>query len=155
MRRTWETFATMAVGGFVGLTVSFAVSLGTAPADVKDTPPVVSNQAAKQDRIDGDRATTVVRRTLPKMAVVSQVEIAGPGGAVVTLLDAEGQVVYRSDPAARETVVARDALIPTAALRVAPESMDASLRVVNMHDAVRAAKADPEGFLAATLPDRR
>ena len=151
MGRTWDTFATMAVGGFVGLAVGFAVTLGAAPADVKDIPPVVSNATAKQDRVDG-----VVRRTLPKTAVVSEVQIAGPGGAVVTLLDTEGRVVYRSDPASRDTVVTRDALIPTASSpRAAPDAADGTPRIVNMQDAVRAAKADPEGFLAATLGDKR
>ncbi len=150
MGRTWNTFATMAVGGFVGLAVGFGVTLGTAPADVKDIPPVVSNAAAKQDRIDG-----VVRRTLPKSAVVSEVQIAGAAGTVVTLLDPEGRVVYRSDPAQRETVVTRDALIPTASLRISPEAADGTPRIVNMQDAVRAAKTDPEGFLAATLGDKR
>ncbi|MDQ4059986.1 MAG: hypothetical protein M3145_02635 [Pseudomonadota bacterium] len=150
MRRTRDTFATMAVGGFVGLAVGFAVTLGTAPADVKDNPPVVSNMAAKQDRSDG-----VVRRTLPKTTVVSEVQIAGAAGTVVTLLDPEGRVVYRSDPAQRETVVTRDALIPTASLRISPEAADGTPRIVNMQDAVRAAKTDPEGFLAATLGDKR
>ena len=60
MGRTRDTFAAMAVsgfaaiaiGGFLGLVIGFVVMLGTAPADVKDVPPVVSNTAAKQDRID-------------------------------------------------------------------------------------------------------
>ena len=60
MRRTWNAFAAMAIGGlaavaiggFLGLAIGFVIMLGTAPADVKDVPPVVSNTAAKQDRID-------------------------------------------------------------------------------------------------------
>ena len=60
MRRTRDTFAAMAlggfaavaIGGFLGLAIGFAVMLGTAPAEDTDVPPVVSNAAAKQDRID-------------------------------------------------------------------------------------------------------
>ncbi len=59
MRRARNTFAAMAIGGLaamavggsLGLAIGFVVMLGTAPADVKEVPPVVSNAAAKQDRI--------------------------------------------------------------------------------------------------------
>ena len=148
MGRTWNTFATMAVGGFVGLAVGFAVTLGTAPADVKDIAPVVSNAPAKQDRIDG-----VVRRTLPKTAVVSEVQIAGPAGAVVTLLDSQGRVIFQSDPGARETVVVRNAVLPTE-LRDEP-GRKGSRPLATLEDAVRAAKANPEGLLVRMLDGQR
>ena len=151
MDRSWETFAAMAGGGVLGLALAFAVTLGATPADSRDTAPVVSNRAAKQDRIETDRAA--VRHKLPRSAAVAQVEIQqGPAGAVVTLFDANGQVVYRSDPERQETTVSRGAVIPTSMLRAAA---DAPSRIVSMQDAVRAAKADPEGFLAATLGDKR
>ncbi len=151
MGRTWETFATMAAGGFVGLAIGFAATLGTAPADVKDVAPVVSNGAAKQDRIG---SAPVVRRSLSEPVVVSQVQLLGPNGPVVALLDREGRILYRSDPAAGETVVARDAVIPASTLRGRPE-LDSRFRIMTAQDAVRAAKADPEGFLAAALRDGR
>ena len=111
MRRAWNTFAAiiggfaaLVIGSLLGLGIAFVVMLGTALADVRDALPVVSNAAAKQDRID-----VAVRRT----AVVSNVEITHMAGTVLTMRDADGQVVYHSDPSRRETVVARDALIPT------------------------------------------
>ena len=149
MDGSWKTFATMAGGGVLGLALAFAVTLGTAPADGRDAAPVVSNRAAKQDRLEIDRAA--VRHKLPRSATVAQVEIQqGPAGAVVTLFDSNGQIVYRSDPERRETTVSRGAVIPTSMLRAASDS---PARIVSMQDAIRAAKADPEGFLAATLRD--
>ena len=151
MDRSWETFATMAGGGVLGLALAFAVTLGAAPADSRDTAPVVSNRAAKQDRIETDRAA--VRHKLPRSAAVAQVEIQqGPAGPVITLFDANGQVVYRSDPERQETTVSRGAVIPTSMLRAASDSPS---RIVSMQDAVRAAKADPEGFLAAAFDGTR
>ena len=151
MGRTWETFATMAAGGFVGLAIGFAATLGTAPAGVKDVAPVVSNGAAKQDKV---ASAPVVRRSLSEPVVVSQVQLLGPDGPVVALLDREGRILYRSDPAAGETVVARDAVIPANTLRSQPE-LDSRFRIVTVQEAVRAAKADPEGFLAAALRNVR
>ena len=151
MRKGWDSFATMAVGGFVGLAVGFAATLGAAPADVKDVAPVVSNGAAKQDRLG---TAPVVRRTLSEPVVVSQVQLLGPNGPVVALLDREGRILYRSDPAAGATVVARDAVVPAITARNDRE-LDSGFRFVTAQNAVRAAKADPEGFLASALRDAR
>ena len=154
MKNTWQTFATLSVGGFIGLVAGFAAVLGTEPADAgaRDTPPIVTNKAAKQDRAH-DGAQTVVRRSLPQAAAVSQVEISGPSGAVVTLLDSQGRVVFQSDPGARETVVVRDAVLPSE-LRDDP-GRKGDRPFATLEDAVRAAKSDPEGFLVRMLHDRR
>ena len=145
MRRLRETFAAIAIGGFaavtvgslLGLAIGFVVMLGTAPAELRDIPPVVSNAAAKQDRTGA-----AVRRTI----AVSDVEITGSAGGVVTMRDAGGQVVYHSDPAQRETVVARDALIPTT-LRDLQNLFDVR-PMADRSDAARVAKIDRDGFLA-------
>ena len=153
MRKTSETFTTMAIGGFVGLGAAFAVTLGAAPADVKDTPPVISNMAAKQDRRDSAEARPVVRRDLAEPVLVRQVQIQGSGSdAVVTLVDAEGRIVFRSDPAARETMVTRDAVIPAIGTGAVAE---AHARIAGLPEAVRAARTDPEGFLGSVLRERR
>ena len=111
MRRVRDTFAAIAiggfaavtVGGFLGLAIGFVVMLGTAPAELRDVPPIVSNAAAKQDRTGA-----AARRT----TAVSDVEITGSAGGVVTMRDADRRIVYRSDPAQRETMVARDVVVP-------------------------------------------
>ena len=152
MRKTSEIFATMAIGGFVGLAVAF-VTLGAAPADVRDVPPVVSNTAAKQDRLDSAEAKQVVRRDLPEPVLVRQVQIQGSDrDAVVTLIDTQGRIVFRSDPAARETVVMRDAVIPAVRAGTVAE---AHARIAGLPDAVRAARTDPEGFLGLVLREGR
>ena len=142
MRRIRNTFTAMAIGGSVGLAIGFAAMLGTAPADVKDVAPVVSNAAAKQDRTE-----PAVRRT----AAASELEITGTVGGTVTMRDADGQVVYRSDPALRETVVARDALIPTT-LRGLHELFDGH-PMAGRSDAARLATIDREGFRALIASD--
>ena len=154
MKSTWRTFATLTAGGFIGLVLGFAAILGTEPADAGagDIPPIITNKAAKQDRADSG-AHAVVRRTLPREAAVSQVEIAGPSGAVVTLLDSQGRVIFQSDPGARETVVVRNAVLPTE-LRDEP-GRKGNRPLATLEDAVRAAKANPEGLLVRMLDGQR
>ena len=139
MKRLRETFAAMAIGGFaaivvggcLGLAIGFVVMLGTAPADARDLWPVVSNAAAKQDRTGA-----AARRTI----AVSDVEITGSAGGVVTMRGADGRIVYHSDPARRETVVAREALIPTT-LRDLQDLFDVR-PMADRSDAARMAKVD-------------
>ena len=145
MKRTYRTFAALVLGGGLGLTFGFAASLGIAPAVVRDMAPVVSNKIAKQDHLD---AASPTRRT-PQAVAVSHVEAAGPAGSVVMLLDRDGRVVYRHDPAATVTVVARGAVIPMGLdARSAPQ--DAGRR-----ETVRIAKADREDLTAGTRSERR
>lgn len=144
MRRIRETFAAMAIGGSVGLAIGFAAMLGTAPADVRDVPPVVSNAAAKQDRLDA-----AARRA----AGAPDAEVTGTVGPVLTMHDAGGQLVYRSDPARRETVVARDAVIPTT-LRELQDLFDVR-PMADRTDATRGAKIDRDGLLALIVSEPR
>ena len=105
MSGTVRTFATLAIGGCLGLVLGFAATLSVAPALVRDTPPVVSNASAKQDRLD--RAARPARA--PAVAA-SRIESEGAAGPVVTLLDRDGRMLFRHDPDARETTVLRDSL---------------------------------------------
>ena len=92
MGRTRDTFAAMvvggfaaiAIGGFLGLVIGFVVMLGTAPADGRDAPPLVSNAAAKQDRINV---------APPWSTVVSEVKKTVTTGILVTMWDADGPIV--------------------------------------------------------------
>src|SRR3712207_8975279 len=54
---------------------------------------------------------TTLFRSRRRIAV-SDVEITGSASGVVTMRDADGRIVYRSDPDQRETVVAQGVLIP-------------------------------------------
>ena len=154
MKSTWRTFATLTAGGFIGLVLGFAAILGTEPADAGagDIPRILTSKAAKQDRADSG-AHAVVPRTLPREAADSQVEIAGPSGALVTLLDSQGRVIVQSDPGARETVVVRNAVLATE-LRDDPGRKGSRL-LATLEDAVRAAKANPEGLLVRMLDGQR
>ena len=145
MSGTVRTFATMAVGGVLGLALGFAVTLSVAPAVVRDTPPVVSNAAAKQDRLDPAPSARPARA--PGLAAASRIESEGVAGLIVTLRDRDGRVLYRHDPDRRETTVARDSAIEGPAGAAGSPGIPPG-------DAIRMAKADPEGFLARTLGTR-
>ena len=47
----------------------------------------------------------------PKL--VTRIEVLGSGERIVTLEDASGQVVYRSDPIRQETVISRGSPVPS------------------------------------------
>ena len=150
MKRTYRTFVSLMLGGSLGLALGFAASLGIAPAVVRDVPPVVSYKAAKQDRLDTASPT---RRTSPQVVAATQTETAQPAGSLITLLDREGHVVYRHDPAAKETMVAWDTVIPIGLNdRLALQDRNPA---ANLGEAVRMATMDPEGFMIAALSERR
>ena len=144
MNGTIRTFATLAVGGLLGLVLGFAVTSSVAPAVVRDAPPVVSNASAKRDRLDPAPSARPAR--LPA-AVATRSEAAGLAGLIVTLRDRDGRELYRHDPDRRETVVARDSAIE------GPSASSGSPGIP-ARDAIRMASADPEGFMARTLGAR-
>ena len=150
MKRTYRTFASLMLGGSLSLALGFAASLGIAPAVVRDVSPVVSHKAAKQDRLDTASPT---RRTSPQLVAATQTETAQPAGSLITLLDREGHVVYRHDPAAKETMVARGAVIPIG-LNDKLASQDRG-PAADLGEAVRMAAMDPEGFMITALSERR
>ena len=68
----------------------------------------------------GDREAAP--RPAPRANPVTSVEVVGVGEAVIILRDRHGFLVYRSDPVANVTLVARDADLPAVTVRRAAGS---------------------------------
>lgn len=147
--RSIRLYGTLLTGAVIGLTVGFlAAGSWTSPAgsnaagsamigpaqaaqrSAAETAPV-SNQAGKSDRLESEAVRSARTRGIEASAIVSHVEIAGPRDAVVTLVDSEGRTVYRSDALRNETLIVRDAIIPSVTVRETTDST-AELRVISI-----------------------
>ena len=101
-------FAAAALVGGVSLLCLYAAASWSVEAELETAARMISNRAAKQDRLPVVRPAPVA--ALPN--VVPRIEVLPDGGRIVTLEDASGQVLYRSDPIRRETTVARGSPVP-------------------------------------------
>ncbi len=71
-------------------------------------------------------------------SVVTHVEVIGGGPTQrIVLLNPRGEEVFRHDPEANTTIVAKDAIIPSVTLRDAPDAI-AELRVVTAAPVIEA-----------------
>ena len=112
-----RSFAMAALGGAVLLAIGYTATSWSVNRKLETAARMVSNKAAKQDRLDPARP--VLRPVEPTLR--PEVEVLPSGAARVTLVDPAGRIVYRDDPAAGETVVARDAALPSGIRPTAPE----------------------------------
>jgi hypothetical protein len=120
MARTTDLLAGLAVGAFVGVGASFALSPAPASADAAyaaGTETISSNKAAKGDLMVTSEPTRVARKVFEKPVEVRQIQVLGQQNADIVLLDGEGRIVYRSEPGQQRTLVARDVAVPSTALR--------------------------------------
>ena len=100
--------AATVVGG-VSLLGLYAAAGWSVQAELETAARLISNRAMKQDRLPLARAVPPV--AAPKL--VTRIEVLGSGERIVTLEDASGQVVYRSDPIRQETVISRGSPVPS------------------------------------------
>jgi hypothetical protein len=115
MARTTDLLAGLALGAFVGVGASFALSPAPASADAAyaaGTETISSNRAAKGNMLVTSEPTRVARDVFEKPLQVRQVQVLGEQNASVILLDGEGRIVYRSEPALQRTTVSRNAAVP-------------------------------------------
>ena len=112
-----RSFAAAALGSAVVLALGYTATSWSVNRKLETAARMVSNKAAKQDRLDSLRA--VLPPVEPMLR--REIEVLASGEARVRLVDPAGRVVYRGDPAAGETVVARDAAIPSGIRLTAPE----------------------------------
>ena len=99
--------AAVGLGG-VSLLCLYAAASWSVEAELETAARMISNRTAKQDRLPVVRSAPVAASP----NVVPRVEVLPDGGRIVTLEDGAGQVLYRSDPIRRETVVARGGPVP-------------------------------------------
>ena len=112
-----RSFAMAALGGAVVLAFGYMATSWSVNRKLDSAARMVSNKAAKQDRLDPAHAVLPpVEPTLRR-----EIEVLPSGAARVTLVDPAGRVVYRGDPATGETIVARDAALPSGIHPTAPE----------------------------------
>ncbi len=133
--------------GALGLAVGLPVAIWSMPDDLETAARVVSNRAAKQDRLDAGHSRAMAAAPGARPALVRQIRVLDSGETVVMLVDASGRIVYRSDPSLRETLVARNA--PAARLLgdPGPDFMLAGL-------AHRDPPEDPDRFVRRLLEGR-
>jgi hypothetical protein len=136
MARTTDILSGLALGAFIGVGASFAMSPAPASADAAgvDTPAPLSNMAAKGDLLVTQAPVPVARRVLDQPVEVRQVQVLGEQSASILLLDGDGRVVYRSDPAQRNTTVTKNVNVPS----IAPGSAE-NLTARRIDTAFRAA----------------
>ena len=120
----FRSFAMAALGGAVVFALGYAATSWSVNRKLETAARLVSNTAAKQDRLDPARIA------LPPVEPVlrREIERLPSGEARVTLVDAAGRVVYRDDPGVGETVVARDAPLPSGIRPKAPEPRSGAVR---------------------------
>lgn len=132
MARTTDLLAGLALGAFVGVGASFALSPAPASADAAyaaGTETISSNRAAKGNMLATSEPTRVARDVFEKPLQVRQVQVLGEQNASVILLDGEGRIVYRSEPALQRTTVSRNAAVP-AIRSTENERIDLAFRTV-------------------------
>ena len=147
----FRSFAMAALGGAVVLALGYSATSWSVNRKLETAARMVSNKAAKQDRLDPARAA------LPPSEPVlrREIERLPSGEARVMLVDAAGRVIYRDDPDVGETVVARDAAIPSGLRPTAPQPRLGAVRTAKgpgraadrLHDFMD----EPSGSIAAPL----
>lgn len=81
------------------------------PASAADTTTAAVNRARKSDRL------TAVRRNGNGNAVIATVEIVGLRDAALVYRARDGRVLFRTDPLANATIVAKDVALPEVTIR--------------------------------------
>ena len=107
---------------------------------VADPATVVKGAKApvRHSEIAGMQDSRIDQSRIESAAVVTHVEVIGAAkDAKIVLLDPNGDVVYRTDPTANTTVIAKDVMVPSVTVRES-EGDTAELRIVAADSPARA-----------------